>query len=216
VIDVVVGPAPAVAPDGTPGAASGATLEATVGASLVVRVAPYPGPAGNRTAREAKIGVAVADPALAQALTTSVAAAIQAAVAESKPPEHTRTVRLRSRKRLAREAGQITGAIAIVPVTARNARHLVEFVDGIRAAGAIGVQLVWDGATPPRATVERHVFAALERARATPNDPPVVLATSDQPASALHLLIAHRQPPGVRQHPAWPIGCRAWHTVNAS
>jgi hypothetical protein len=102
------------------------------------------------------------------------------------------TVRVRSRKGLTRDAGRLGGAIAIVPVTARNARHLVALVHGARAAGAVGVQLVWDGADPPRAAVEHHVFAALERVRATPGEPPVVLAATDQPVSALHFLVAHR------------------------
>jgi hypothetical protein len=51
---------------------------------------------------------------------------------------------------------------------------------------------VWDGADPPRAAVEHHVFAALERARATPGEPPVVLASSDQPVAALDFLVAAR------------------------
>jgi len=191
VIHVVVGAAPALSPEAAPGAAP----EAMIADSLVVRVAPYPGPADQGAAREATLSVAVADPALARALTTAVAEAIRAVVSESEPTDLApRTVRLRSRKRLTHKAGQVAGAIAIVPVTARNARHLVELVDKVRAAGAIGVQIVWDGATPPRSTVERHVFAALERARATPNEPPVILATSDQPVAALHLLIAHRSP----------------------
>jgi len=165
---------------------------AAVDAALVVRVAPYT--PGGATPREASIGVAIADPSLAQAITAAVAAAIRDAGPDRAPADRARTVRLRSRKRLACVAGQLAGAIAIVPVTARNARHLVALVDGIRAAGAAGVQLVWDGAVPPRAAVERHVFAVLERARATPNDPPVVLATSDLPVAALHLLVAHRPP----------------------
>jgi hypothetical protein len=102
------------------------------------------------------------------------------------------TVRLRSRKQLAEVASRLGGAIAIVPVTAKNARHLMALVDGIRAAGAIGVQLVWDGAAPPRAEVERHVFAVLERARATPGEPPVVVAATEVPVTALELLVAHR------------------------
>jgi hypothetical protein len=174
---------------------------AAQGGSLVVRVAPY---TGDTAAREATIGVAVADPALAQALTAAIVhalgqARVQAlgdAAPVSEPSETSNaqvpTVRVRSRKALARDAGRLGGAIAIVPVTAHNARHLVALVDGTRAAGAIGVQLVWDGADPPRAAVEHHVFAALERARATPSEPPVVLATSDQPVAALYFLVAHR------------------------
>jgi hypothetical protein len=172
--------------------------EALAGASLVVRVAPY---AARAAAREARIGVAIADPARAQAVAAAVAEAIRAAGASAAPDRAARTVRLRSRKRLARIAGELTGAIAIVPVTARNARHLVALVEGVRAAGAIGVQLVWDGELPPRAEVEPHVFAALERARATPDQPPVVLATSDRPVPALHLLVAHRTPSTRRDEP---------------
>jgi hypothetical protein len=185
-VKVVAGTAP------VPGAPPGDRTDAP----LVVRVAPYT--AGGGAAREAQVGIAIADPALAQAITAAVTAAVTAAICDAgpdrAPADRAPTVRLRSRKRLARLAGRLTGAIAIVPVTARNARHLVALVDGIRAAGAAGVQLVWDGTQPPRAAVERHVFAVLERARATPNDPPVVLATSDPPAAALHLLIAHRSP----------------------
>jgi hypothetical protein len=174
----------------------------TAGGSLVVRVARWDGRDGQATAREAGVGVAIADPALAQAITAAVAEAIRTAGRASEAPDRAaRTVRLRSRKRVARIAGQLAGAIAIVPVTAHNARHLVELVDRLRAAGAIGVQLVWDGALPPRAAVEHHVFAALERARATPGDAPVVLATSDQPAAALHLLIAQRSPTTRRDEP---------------
>lgn len=212
-VDVVVGTTPGPPGDAslvgtTPGAAGNTSLvdvvvgatpapppRATGDAALVVRVARHADAdlAGRASAREASIGVAVADPVLAEALTTAVAEALRSAVPAREPPGlPPRTVRLRSRKRLARTAGQLAGAIAIVPVTARNARHLVELVDGIRAAGALGIQLVWDGALPPRAQVEHHVFAALERARATPNEPPVVLAASEHPAPALHLLIAHR------------------------
>lgn len=192
-VDAVIGTAPRATGDASPvNVVVGATPAATGDASLVVRVARHADLAGQASAREASIRVAVADPALAEALTAAVAEAIRAAVPERNPsglPPH--TVRLRSRKRLARVAGQLAGAIAIVPVTARNARHLVELIDGIRAAGALGIQLVWDGALPPRAHVEHHVFAALERARATPSEPPVVLAASEPPAPALHLLIAH-------------------------
>jgi hypothetical protein len=163
---------------------------AAPGRSLVVRVAPY---TGHTTVREASVGVAVADPMLAQALTAAIAQAVRDAAPTTEPPECVRTVQVRSRKGLARDVGRLGGAIAIVPVTARNARHLVALVDGARAAGAIGVQLVWDGADPPRAAVEHHVFAALERARATPSEPPVVLATSDQLVPALCFLVAHRQ-----------------------
>lgn len=213
---------------------------ASPAASLVVRVAPYaapsaeppaeasgplteaPAPSADASAEppvgpEAAISVAIGDPVLAGALTDAVAAAVAAAVADSfagARPSEIRTIAIRSRKALARVAGELAGAIAIVAVTARNARHLIALVDQLRAAGAAGIQLVWDGATPPRAEVERHVFAVLEHARATPAAPPVVLAASPptappvvlaatssaspppapaaSPPAALLLLIAHR------------------------
>jgi hypothetical protein len=214
VIDVVTGDATAAAPGG----------------ALVVRVAPY---TGQLAAREATVGVAVADPALAEALIAAIARAVRDAAQATEPPvgagavhdtaqatepsaragavrdaahateppAPVRTVRVRSRKGLARDAGQLGGAIAIVPVTPRNARHLIALVDGARAAGALGVQLVWDGVDPPRATVEHRVFAALEHARATPGAPPVVLAACDRPAPALCFLIAHRTPYKRRDEP---------------
>jgi len=193
-VDGVVGTAPRATSDvSLVNVVVGVTPAASSDASLVVRVARHADLAGRASAHEASIGVAVADPALTEALTAAVAEAIRAAALDREPPGLAPpTVRLRSRKRLARTAGQLAGALAIVPVTARNARHLVELVDGIRAAGALGIQLVWDGALPPRAQVEHHVFAALEHARATPSEPPVVLATSEPPAPALHLLVAHR------------------------
>ena len=189
--------------------AGAALVEVIVGAeapgpapALVVRVAPYTAGSDRAAAREASIGVAIADPALAQAVTAAIAAAVQAAVPERPPPDRTPpTVRLRARKTVAVRADQLAGAIAIVPVTARNARHLVELIERVRAAGALGVQLVWDGAVPPRAAVEHHVFGVLERARATPSQAPVVLAASDQPAPALQLLMAHRSPSTRRDEP---------------
>jgi hypothetical protein len=136
-------------------------------------------------APNAAIHVSIADPVLAG----NVAAAIAAAI-ESMPPLDVACplVHLRSRKRLAAIAAELLGAIAIVAVTERNGRHLVTLVDGIRAAGAAGIQLVWNG--EPRG--ERHVFAALERARANPAAAPVVVATTGEPVPALLLLIAHR------------------------
>jgi hypothetical protein len=138
-------------------------------------------------ARDATIQIGVADPALA----TTIASAVTGALATLEIPELAcPLVHLRSRKRLAALVldGSLAGAIAIVGVTPRNARHLVTLIDGLRAAGAAGIQLVWDG----DARDERHVFAALERARATPAAAPVVVATGSEPAPALRLLIAHR------------------------
>jgi hypothetical protein len=155
--------------------------------ALVVRISDT-----ARSTREATIAVCIADARLAAAVTHGIASAFERQPAVE---AEYRTVQLRSRKSLARLGEARAGAeqtIVIVPVTERNARHLLELVDGIRAAGASGVQLVWDGTLPDRARVERHIFAVLERARATPNEPPVVLATSDRPVAALKLLVAHR------------------------
>ena len=134
------------------------------------------------------IGIHVADPALAEAITTQIAAALRAI--DLAPPACP-LVTLRSRKRLAEIAATLAGAIAIVPITLRNARHLVELTDGIRAAGAAGIQLVWDGADRP--LLERHVFAVLEHGRATPGAAPIVLAPTREPAAALRILVAHRR-----------------------
>lgn len=141
----------------------------------------------GEVARDAAIEVAIADPALAG----RVASAIEIAVAAiSVPPLAHPIVHLRSRRRLAERGAELTGAIAIVRVTRNNARHLVELIDGLRAAGAAGIQLVWDTTADPGA--ERHVFAALERARAAPAAAPVVVATTLDPVPVLRLLIAHR------------------------
>lgn len=141
----------------------------------------------GEVARDAAIEVAIADPALAG----RVAAAIEGAVAAIEVPALAHPViYLRSRRRLAERGAALAGAIAIVGVTRTNARHLVELIDGLRAAGAAGIQLVWDPAADARA--ERHVFAALERARAAPAAAPVVVATTLEPVPALRLLIAHR------------------------
>jgi hypothetical protein len=133
---------------------------------------------------DASIRIGIADPALA----SKVAAALSAALAAVEvPPLVHPTVLLRSRKRLAERLTELAGAIAIVGVTPRNARHLVEIIDRLRAAGVVGIQLVWDGAGH-----DKHVFAALERARSQPAAAPVVLATTIEPAPALRLLVQGR------------------------
>jgi hypothetical protein len=149
---------------------------------LVVRVAPHP----TRDPDAAVIGLAIRDATLAAEVSTAISQAIANAVGE---PTERPVVHLRSRKRLAEVSAQLSGAIALVGVTPRNGRRLVELVSGCRAAGAAGVQLVWDGSD---AAIERHVFAALEFARSTPASAPVVLSRHERPAAALAILIAHR------------------------
>ena len=141
---------------------------------------------------EAAVSVAVADQALARATATAIADALQATLASFEPPAM-RVVRLRTRKRFARlGAERVKDAMVVVQVTSPNARHLLEIVENLRAAGCAGVQLVWNGIDPARERVERHVFAVLERARSTPAGPPVVVAEEAEPALALRILIAHR------------------------
>jgi hypothetical protein len=115
---------------------------------------------------EIRIAVHVADPTLAAALE----AELSRALAVPPPPPCD---------------------VAIVRVTRDNARSLVRRVDELRAAGAAAIQLVWDG----RGRIERHVFAALERGRASPAAAPVVLADTDEPVVALRILVAHRRSP---------------------
>jgi hypothetical protein len=81
-------------------------------------------------------------------------------------------------------------------VTERNARRLPGLVEAIRAAGALGLQLVWEGEAPSRARVEQHVFLALEKARATPGGPPVVLSRSADPTVALRRMVAQQKRKG--------------------
>lgn len=135
-------------------------------------------------AGDASIQIEVEDPVLGAAIATAVTAAL--AAIEVPSLSHP-VVLLRSRKRLAERAAELAGAIAIVGVTPRNARHLVAITDQLRAAGVVGIQLVWDGGSH-----ERWVFAALEHARSLPAAAPLVLATTVQPAPALRLLVAHR------------------------
>lgn len=136
-------------------------------------------------ASDAAITLGVADPALEQRLASAITGAL--AAIEVPPLAHP-TVLLRSRKRLAERAAELANAIAIIGVTSRNARYLVALIEGVRAAGAVGVQLVWDGASH-----ERFVFGALEHARGTPAAAPVVVANTIEPVPALRLLVSQRR-----------------------
>lgn len=138
---------------------------------------------------EPSVRIAVRDPALADAIAAHIARATRE-LPQAGPALP--VVAVRSRKTLLRRAGELAGAIAIVRVTERNARHLIAIVDRARAAGAAGIQLVWDGELPPRAAVERHVFEVLEHARATGKLAPVVLSARLDVEASLATLIAHR------------------------
>lgn len=156
------------------------------GEDSVVRIAV------GEVASDAAITLGVADPGLAQRLASAITEALAAIEV---PPHSHPTVLLRSRKRLGERVVELNNAIAIIGVTPRNARHLVALIEGVRAAGVIGVQLVWDGASH-----ERFVFGALEHARGTPAAAPVVVAETIEPAPALRLLVEHHHQ-RQRRHP---------------
>ncbi len=169
-----------------------ARLAAEHPAALVVSVGPGGGAAPDASPPPvARIDVSVQDGALARRLTAAMTRALRAAVAS--PPREIAVVRVRSRKALARLGAEVAGAIAVVPVTARNLRRAGEIVEALLAAGAAGVQLAWDGREPSREAAEAKVFAILEQARSKPGRAPVVLARSEEPVEALRILVDHRR-----------------------
>jgi len=135
---------------------------------------------------QTSVEIAVGRPDLARAIEQGISAAIRALTS---PPEFP-VVRLRTRRRLA--AVNVLGKIAIVRVTEQGLRRLPALVEEIRAQGALGVQLVWDGETPPRERAEAAIFRVLEAARATKSGPPVMLAAESAPVLALRVAIAAR------------------------
>lgn len=164
-----------------------ARLAAECPAALVVSIGASRG-AGDPVAR---IGISVKNGALAERLARAMTRALRAMVAA--PLREVATVRVRSRKALDRLGSRVDGAIAVVPLTTRSLRHAGELVEALRAAGAAGVQVAWDGRDPTRQAAEARVFAILEQARATPGKAPVVLARGEEPVEALRFLIAHRR-----------------------
>jgi hypothetical protein len=140
----------------------------------------------------AAVKVSISDADRARAVTRSIERAVAEVVASRPPDESWRVVRFRTQKRLAEIAPTLDGALAVVRVTTANAHKLVAFVAAARGAGVAGVQLVWDGEAPPRERVERHVFAALEAARAAPAEAPVVLCAREAVAPALSWLATSR------------------------
>jgi hypothetical protein len=166
-------------------AAHPAALVISVGIDLPRVGAPVP-----TAIPVAEIGVSVRDEALARRLVEAMTAAVVAA--ETRPPAAIDVVRLRSRRGLELLRDRLQGAMVVVPVTARNLRRVGEIVEAVRAAGARGVQLVWDGCDPPREAAEARVFAILEEARATPKRAPVVLSRGEEPVEALRILVDRR------------------------
>lgn len=144
------------------------------------------------------VEVAVRDAELARRLERAIAiarrAAQRAARATVSGTAGLPVVRLRTRRRLeALGPDAVAGALVVVRVTERGAPRVPALVAELRAQGVAGVQLVWDGVVPSRERAERHVFAALEAARAAPKGPPVLVARSEEPAFVLRALAAKRR-----------------------
>ncbi|MCU0683959.1 MAG: hypothetical protein MUF34_17245 [Polyangiaceae bacterium] len=135
--------------------------------------------------------VRVASPALGQKLRRALRSAL--APFEGPTPALPRRIAASSRRALARRADETSGAVVVVRVGERNARHLVAIVGQARAAGCAAVQLVWNGHSPSPALVEAPVFAALEAARAAPERAPVVLTPRVRAPAALGLALAARR-----------------------
>jgi hypothetical protein len=163
-----------------------ARLAARRPTGLVVSI----GAASSAGGPVARVGVWVRDRVLAARLARAMTRTLRRAVAL--PSRELAVVRVPSRRALERIGGSVEGAIAVVPLTRRNLRHAGAIVEALRAAGAAGVQLAWDGHDPAREVAEARVFEILEHARATPAQPPVVLARGEEPVEALRILIAHR------------------------
>lgn len=166
-----------------------ARLAASNPTALVVSV----GDATSAKAPVVRVGVSVRDKALARRIAGAMTRALRIAVA-SRLRVEALVVRVPSRKAFDRVKERLPGAIAVVPVTARNRRRLVSLVESLRAAGVAGIQLAWDGRDPSRETVEASVFAALEHARATPGRAPVVLAPSERLVESLRILAGSSEP----------------------
>jgi hypothetical protein len=162
-------------------------LAAKSTSALVVGV----GTAASRDEPFACVRVSVRNQALGRRVAGAVTRALRAEIA--KPPAEVAVVRVASRKALERLGSEVSGAIAVVPVTPRSARRAGELVEALRARGALGIQLAWRDEGPPRGAAESWVFAILEHARATPARAPVVLARTEELVDALRILVDRRQ-----------------------
>lgn len=148
-------------------------------------------PEEDKGAGRATITIRVRDRAMADALERGIRAALAALTRAREPAP--RTVRFRTRRRLEalEGAGEFEGAVALLPVTRANGRRLAEYAARATDAGALGVQLVWDGVDPPREAVEKHVFAALERARE--KRAPIFLARGEELCRPLTIIPEERR-----------------------
>lgn len=180
-----------------------ARLAAKRPSDLVVCVGPggpdglvNPGDAGHpgdlsAPADFVTLEVRVASPALGQKLRRALRSAL--APFEGPTPALPRRIAASSRRALARRADETSGAVVVVRVGERNARHLVALVGQARASGCAAVQLVWNGHSPPPELAEGPVFAALEAARSSPERAPVVLTPRVRAPAALGLALAARR-----------------------
>jgi hypothetical protein len=125
--------------------------------------------------------VVISDPDVARKVASAIAR-----VLDVPPPPPVPSIVIHARS----SASKTAGKIAIVPVTSKNARHLIAIADLARDHGALGVQLVWDG---QHECLERHIFAVLEHARGTPKAAPVVLARTPALVPALLSIVAFRR-----------------------
>lgn len=134
--------------------------------------------AGNRRRPYGpRIGVEVADPALADALVAALQARLDAAMGEAPAV------------RVVDDDAVEEGALVRVRAEGRGADALLAHVEAIEAAGAGGIQLVWSGR--PR-SAESAVFRVLEAWRGRRRRCPLVLAPDDAPAWALRRAMRRR------------------------
>jgi hypothetical protein len=155
-------------------------------ARIVSRRASERGARAKSAEDTPRVELDVANGALARRISGAVVDALERAARATMETELP-VVRFRTKKRrdVLVERDGLRGALVVIGVTIANLRRLIEDIDVARRAGAAGIQLVWDGASPPRDRAERHVFAALERARAAPTAAPVILADSSEPLDVL-------------------------------
>jgi hypothetical protein len=122
----------------------------------------------------AEVEICVRDPALAAA----IGEAVKAAIAAEDPPERLVVV--------VREEGDVAAVPGKLAVIGADQAALV---DAVEAAGAAGIQLVWNG-RPRR--LERVVFAVLEAWRGQKRRCPLMLAADGVPSLALRRAIARQ------------------------
>jgi hypothetical protein len=191
------------------GAADAEAARATDAGALVVEVSSGGALAGALPA--AAIRVCTGDPALGDSIERAVAASLEAEIAAApgtlaagaaggaagRPtPRRRPVVRLMSRGKA--ERARVEGALAVVEVTARSARWLADIVEALERRGCAGVQLRWDGVSPPRERVEGRLFSLLEARRGTAGVP-VLLSDELAPLEILRWMADAAAPTSTRE-----------------